>query len=50
MGAGLATFNVREDLIDRLLSTCKKIGGGYDSRGRSPHYGFGRLDAAAAVR
>jgi subtilisin family serine protease len=39
----------RNELAERLLSTCKKIGGGYDSRGRSPRYGFGRLNAAAAV-
>jgi thermitase len=39
----------RDQLVDRLLSTCTKIGSSYNSRGKSPRYGFGRLDAAAAV-
>jgi thermitase len=39
----------RSQLAERLVSTCRKIGGGYDATGRSPRYGYGRVDADAAV-
>lgn len=35
-----------------VAQSCQKIdleGGSYDDRGRSPYYGFGRLDAAKAI-
>ena len=40
----------RTDLRDVLASTADKIGSGYDSRGHSNEFGFGRIDAGAAVQ
>jgi subtilisin-like proprotein convertase family protein len=43
----------RADVIDILRRACVPIDpahGDYDSNGRSPWYGYGRLDAAEAVR
>ena len=33
-----------------MQDTCKKIGGGYDGTGHADDYGYGRLNAAAAVQ
>ena len=41
------------EVKDVLMRACRPIdtaGGGYDAAGHSPLYGFGRLDAAEAVR
>lgn len=40
----------RDDVRDILVATAHKIGDGYGADGHSPAYGFGRVDAAAAVR
>ena len=39
----------REDLRDLLRETAKKIGTGYDRRGHSNRFGFGRVNAEKAV-
>ncbi len=39
----------RTDLRDVLTSTAEKIGAGYDANGHSNQFGFGRIDAGAAI-
>ena len=39
----------RDDLRTLLCETAAKIGRGYDQRGHSPQFGFGRVDAEKAV-
>jgi len=39
----------REELEGILTATAEKIGGGYDARGHSEEFGFGRVNAGKAV-
>lgn len=39
----------REEVRSILQDTAEKIGQGYDARGHSDEFGFGRVDAGRAV-
>ena len=39
----------RDEVREILRTTARKIGTGYDAGGRSPRFGYGRVDAAGAV-
>lgn len=56
LAAGVAALilSVRPDLTASevravMEQTCDKIGGGYDAKGHSPEFGYGRINAGAAV-
>ncbi|HVJ82112.1 MAG TPA: S8 family serine peptidase [Planctomycetia bacterium] len=47
---GSLRWNEVKDLIRRSCAPIDPAGGEYDSEGRSKYYGFGRVDALAAVK
>ena len=56
LAAGIAAMIIavnpkltRGEVRDVLQTTCTRIGTGYDSKGHSNRFGFGRVDAEAAL-
>ena len=48
-GVAVAGSITRDQVREILKSTADRIGSGYDANGHHPHFGFGRVNAFAAV-